>query len=40
MAALQFYLQLGKQKNRVVGDNSHVGFGKKIHWWKGKCGMV
>jgi hypothetical protein len=23
-----------------VGNESHVAFGKKIPWWKGKCEMV
>jgi hypothetical protein len=29
MPAFQFYLQLGKQKSRVSGDDSHADFGKK-----------
>jgi hypothetical protein len=29
MAAFQVYIQSGKQKNRMQGDNSRVVFGKK-----------
>jgi hypothetical protein len=36
MAAFQFYLQLGKQREvRWVGDGSHVVFGKKLPGEKG-----
>jgi hypothetical protein len=34
-AALQFYLQSGKQKSRVGGDDSHVAFCQKFPGEKG-----
>jgi hypothetical protein len=38
-----FYFQSGKQKNRMVGDDSHAVFGKKLPGEKGsvrRCVVV
>jgi hypothetical protein len=43
MAAFQFYLQSGKQKRRVGGDESYVVFGQKFSGEKGsvtRCVVV
>jgi hypothetical protein len=40
MAALQLYLQLGKQKSRVGGGGQSWCFRSKISCWKRKCEMV
>jgi hypothetical protein len=40
IAVFQFYLQSGKQKNRVGGDDNYVGCGKKFCGEKGSVRQV